>query len=177
MVKYGFPVPPPKITTRPFSKCLMALRRIKGSATSLMFMALCRRVGTSSFSRALCRARPFITVASIPIWSPCTRSIPLLAPARPRKMLPPPITMATCTPLSVICFISWAYSFRRMGSIPYCCSPIRASPESFNRILLYCMAKFYRAKITKNIDAEHGFEKVVGSDGRERKRKECHFFF
>jgi hypothetical protein len=30
VVKYGFPVPPPKITTLPFSKCLIAFLLIKG---------------------------------------------------------------------------------------------------------------------------------------------------
>src|SRR5690554_327652 len=102
-----------------------------------MLIAVCKRVGTSSFSKALCNARPLIMVANIPILSPCTRSIPLLAPATPLKMFPPPITMATSTPKSTTFFISPAYSAKRTGSIPYWLSPISASPLNFRSILLY----------------------------------------
>ena len=34
VVKKGFPVPAPKMTTRPFSRCITALRRMYGSAIS-----------------------------------------------------------------------------------------------------------------------------------------------
>ena len=47
---------------------------------------------------ASCIASEFITVASMPIWSAVTRSMPARASPAPRKMLPPPRTTATCTP-------------------------------------------------------------------------------
>lgn len=43
-------------------------------------------------------ASELMTVASMPIWSPFTRSKPRLAPLRPRKMFPPPMTIPICTP-------------------------------------------------------------------------------
>ena len=43
-----------------------------------------------------CMASAFMMVAMMPMWSALTRSMPLAAPARPRKMLPPPMTRATC---------------------------------------------------------------------------------
>ena len=49
VVKYGFPVPPPKITTLPFSKCLIAFLLIKGSATSLISIAVWSLVGAPEF--------------------------------------------------------------------------------------------------------------------------------
>src|SRR5690606_37570451 len=59
------------------------------------------------------------------------------APATPLKMFPPPITMATSTPKLTIFFISWAYSAKRLGSMPYWLSPIKGSPLNFRSILLY----------------------------------------
>ena len=44
---------------------------------------------------SIAQKKELITVASIPIWSPVTRSTPSPNPLRPRKMLPPPITMPT----------------------------------------------------------------------------------
>src|SRR5690606_41460506 len=52
VVKYGFPVPPPKITTRPFSTWRIAFLRINGSATCLICTADCNRVGTPASSRS-----------------------------------------------------------------------------------------------------------------------------
>ena len=82
-------------------------------------------------------ARLLITVASIPIWSPFTRSKPLDAPLSPRNIFPPPMTIPICTPNSWISLICAAYSAKRFSSIPYCFSPIRLSPLNFRRILLY----------------------------------------
>jgi hypothetical protein len=65
--KYGFPVPAAKITTRSFSKCRTARRRINGSETSFISMALSTRVNTPSFSSASCSASALITVASMPM--------------------------------------------------------------------------------------------------------------
>ena len=45
-------------------------------------------------------ASAFMTVAMMPMWSAETRSMPLAAPARPRKMLPPPMTSASCMPVA-----------------------------------------------------------------------------
>jgi hypothetical protein len=66
-VKKGLPVPAAKITTRSFSMWRMALRRMYGSATCAMWMALCTRVGWPSRSRVSWRARAFMTVASMPM--------------------------------------------------------------------------------------------------------------
>ena len=53
---------------------------------------------TSLSSSADWSASELMTVASMPIWSPFTRSKPRFAPVMPRKMLPPPMTMPTWTP-------------------------------------------------------------------------------
>ena len=45
----------------------MARRRMYGSATSFMPMAVMTRVGTPAFSSASWSARPFMTVASMPM--------------------------------------------------------------------------------------------------------------
>jgi hypothetical protein len=67
VVKYGFPVPATITTTRPFSRWRTARRRMYGSQISFMAMALMTRVGCPSCSSASCSARPFMTVASIPM--------------------------------------------------------------------------------------------------------------
>src|SRR5258708_16128651 len=65
--KNGFPVPAPKMTTRPNSKCRIARRSMKGSATFAISIAVCSRVGTPNCSSELCKAIPLIIVANIPI--------------------------------------------------------------------------------------------------------------
>ena len=67
VVKYGFPVPPPKITTLFFSKCLMALLLIYGSAICYILIAVCNLVSIFKEESADCKAIPLIIVASIPI--------------------------------------------------------------------------------------------------------------
>ena len=67
VVKYGLPIPAPKITTLPFSKCLTALRRINGSQTCCISIPDIKRVYNPTFSKALCKAIPLITVANIPM--------------------------------------------------------------------------------------------------------------
>ena len=93
VVRNGLPMPPAKITTSPASKAVSARALVEGLAD--------RRHG---HRREQPRRRPstrpasagarcaFITVASMPIWSPATRLPPALAMAMPRKMLPPPTT-------------------------------------------------------------------------------------
>ena len=125
------------MTTRTFSRWRMARRRIKGSATLSISIALWRRVFTPALSRAPCNARPLMTVASIPIWSACTRSMPWEAPLMPLKMFPPPITIPTWTPFSATALISSAYSAILFGSIPKSLSPINASPLNFSSTRLY----------------------------------------
>src|SRR5215469_5683201 len=61
--KYGFPVPAAKMTTRPFSRWRMARRRMNGSQTSFISMALSTRVYTPSFSSVSCKAMALTTVA------------------------------------------------------------------------------------------------------------------
>ena len=70
-----------------------------------MLMAVSTWAGWPMLSSALHSASELITVANMPIWSPLTRSKPWAAPLRPRNMLPPPMTMATCTPASAISLI------------------------------------------------------------------------
>lgn len=65
VVKNGFPVPAAKMTTLPFSKCLTALLRIYGSATSDMRNAVCTLVGIPILSIVAWRNIAFMTVASI----------------------------------------------------------------------------------------------------------------
>jgi hypothetical protein len=67
VVKYGFPVPAAKITTRPFSRWRRARRRMYGSAIARISIALSTRVVTPVRSRTSCRARLLMTVASIPM--------------------------------------------------------------------------------------------------------------
>src|SRR5947209_13319057 len=47
-------------------------------------------------------------------------------------MLPPPTTIATSTPLACTAATSLAIAATRSGSVPYCSSPISASPESLS---------------------------------------------
>src|SRR5215475_16118900 len=54
----------------------------------------------------------------------------------PRKMFPPPMTMAVSTSRSWMVRISRARRSRTAGSMPYPCSPASASPESFSRTRL-----------------------------------------
>ena len=67
VVKKGFPVPAPKITTLPFSKWRTAFLLMKGSAISFISIAVCNRVSTLMASKAACNAMLLITVANIPI--------------------------------------------------------------------------------------------------------------
>jgi len=56
----------------------------------------------------------------------------------PRKIFPPPITIATSQPASTIDLISWAYCERISELIIWLLSPpLRASPLNFRRIRLY----------------------------------------
>ena len=67
VVTNGAPVPPARITIRPFSRCRFARRRMNGSATPSMRTADISRVAQPSDSSASCSARPLITVASMPM--------------------------------------------------------------------------------------------------------------
>ena len=77
-----------------------------------------------------------MTVASIPMLSATTRSIPIADAATPRMKFPPPTTMATCTPICLTSVTSWAIREATSGSTPNPCLPIRASPLSFTRMRL-----------------------------------------
>ena len=67
VVTNGLPVPPARMTTRPFSRWRMARRRMYGSATVSIRMADMSRVSTPIASSVSCSARPFMTVASMPM--------------------------------------------------------------------------------------------------------------
>src|SRR3954465_9053385 len=135
VVKNGVPVPPAKITTRPFSRGRMARRRVEGSAIFGISMAVCTRVGWPTRSRASCRARPFMTVAIMPMWSAWLRSMPAPTPFRPRQKLPPPTTTAMSTPRRVrTSTISSATCWRMSESSPNPVGSANASPESLRTI-------------------------------------------
>src|SRR5581483_1812069 len=100
-------------------------------------MAVCTRVGWPTSSRASWRARALMTVASIPMLSAVARSIPREAPFSPRKMLPPPTTMAIWTlRASTASATSSASRLTTTASMP---EPMEesanASPESFSSTL------------------------------------------
>src|SRR3954454_20823097 len=137
VVKNGLPVPAAQMTMRCFSRWRMARRRMNGSATSGMVIADVTRVYAPRRSRASCSASALITVASMPMWSPATRSIPSVAAVTPRKMLPPPMTMAISTPIFCTPQISSAMSERVPGSMPVRRSLMSASPERLRRTRLY----------------------------------------
>ena len=65
--KNGTPSPAAKITTRPFSRCRRARSGMYGSATCVIWIAVCTRVVTWIFSSASCSASAFMMVASIPM--------------------------------------------------------------------------------------------------------------
>ena len=110
--------------------------RVKGDQMGMLATVINSLGLSSALGAAGVKTRVLTAVANIPIWSPFTRSKPFDAPLKPRKMLPPPITMPICTPISWISLICCAYSPRRFSSMPYCFSPMRLSPLSFRRILL-----------------------------------------
>src|ERR1700712_3691403 len=62
--------------------------------------------------------------------------MPDAAPFMPRKMFPPPTTIATCTPRSTTDLIAAATARTRSGSVPYSSSPSNDSPEGLSRSLL-----------------------------------------
>jgi hypothetical protein len=64
--KNGRPRPAAKITTRPFSRCRIALRGMYGSAIWAIEIAVCTRVTIWCRSSASCRTSAFMTVPSIP---------------------------------------------------------------------------------------------------------------
>ena len=66
VVKNGLPVPAAKMTTRPFSRCRIARRRMYGSATSETAIADWTRVSISARSRASWSVSALSSVASIP---------------------------------------------------------------------------------------------------------------
>src|SRR5690606_39996233 len=83
---------------------------------------------------ALLSASALIMVPNMPIMSAVTRSVPSAAPAMPRKILPPPTTMAISTPLLATSEICLATACRNGGSIPKELSPASASPDTLRRM-------------------------------------------
>ena len=109
-----------------------------GSASFGISMAVITRVGTPIDSSAFIIASALMIVASIPIESPVTRFTPFPAPVSPRKMLPPPRTMPTSTPIAWIFLMRSAMKARFFGSMH---SPVdllpSTSPDNFSRIRRY----------------------------------------
>ena len=129
-------MPQAKITTRPFSRCRIAFRRMKGSAICRISIAVCSRVGTPIDSSVSWNASELMTVASIPIWSAVTRSISL--PCRPRQMFPPPMITQTSMPMrtsSATCAATFFTMEKSMFSFPF----ESASPLIFNTTRLYAI--------------------------------------
>ena len=77
-----------------------------------------------------------MTVASMPMWSPVTRSPPLAEIATPRKRLPPPMTTAISVPARATSAISPAKRVSAVSSMPNGRLPSSASPESLRRTRL-----------------------------------------
>ena len=88
---------------------------------------------TPSLTSEVRSASELMTVPSMPMWSPVTRSPPFEATATPRKMLPPPMTTPTSTPSSRASAMSLAIWSTTDTSMPKRWSPISASPEAFSR--------------------------------------------
>src|SRR5438105_2212990 len=63
--------------------------------------------------------------------------MPSVAAVTPRKIFPPPITMAICTPALCTATISSAMLASVSASMPVRRPPISASPESLRRMRLY----------------------------------------
>src|SRR3989339_69871 len=63
--------------------------------------------------------------------------MPLIEPETPRKILPPPTTIAISAPSCLTLLISSARVWRISRSMPYFCLPPKTSPESFKRTRLY----------------------------------------
>src|SRR5580693_8653625 len=63
--------------------------------------------------------------------------MPLAAPANPRKILPPPITMQIWVPASAASFTSRAMRSTVSMSMPKPPAPIKASPETLSRTRRY----------------------------------------
>ncbi len=63
--------------------------------------------------------------------------MPRALAARPRKMLPPPMTIGGLDAEAPgFSRLSWAMRVATAGSMPYGWSPIRASPDSLRRMRL-----------------------------------------
>src|SRR5690606_16689555 len=102
-----------------------------------MAMAESTTASTPIFTSEVRKARELMTVASMPMWSPVTRSPPLDATATPRKMFPPPMTTPTSTPSVRASAMSAAIRSTTETSMPKCCLPIRASPDALSRTRRY----------------------------------------
>src|SRR3954452_4016387 len=116
-----------------------------GSHSLGISMALCTRVSWPARSSASCRARAFMTVPSIPMWSDWVASMPDMAPVRPRQKLPPPTTTHTSTSISRTAMISFAVVSRVAASRPWPDSPASASPDGLKTI------RFHRGNSTDDI--------------------------
>src|SRR5471032_2608232 len=92
--------------------------------------------GNAHLLQASESARELMTVASMPMWSPVTRSMLRAAAATPRKMLPPPTTTPISTPAAVTSATSRARAFTRSASIPKVAVSAKASPLSLSRMRL-----------------------------------------
>src|SRR5882672_5964082 len=86
----------------------------------------------------------------------------------PRKMLPPPITTPISTPRRETCAISATMVSMVWRLMPKGSSPIRASPDSLRRILLYLgvNARRHSVRGLRLLDAFAHDQECVGADLR-----------
>src|SRR5215469_14137839 len=92
--------------------------------------------------------------------------MPLAAPARPRKILPPPITMQIWVPASAASFTSAAMRSTVAISMPNAPSPISASPETLSSTRAY-----FGGVGINIIPPEHGPERTATAYARGPRRK------
>src|SRR2546421_8087104 len=136
-----------------------------------MWMAVCTRVGWPMSSRASCRASALMTVASMPMLSAVGRSIPRDAPLRPRKMLPPPTTMAICTlRASEASATSSASRLTTTASIPEPTEEsANASPDSLSSTLPQRLSGTAATLLLADLDAGEAGHLGVGPEARQER--------
>src|SRR5581483_3372645 len=134
-------------------------------------MAVCTRVGWPTSSRASWRARALMTVASIPMLSAVARSIPREAPFSPRKMLPPPTTMAIWTLRASTA--SATSSARRLTTTASMPEPMEesanASPDSLSSTLPQRLSATTATLLLADLDPGEPGHLGIGPEARQQR--------
>src|ERR1051326_2771453 len=95
--------------------------------------------------------------------------MPLAVPARPRKMLPPPITMQIWLPASAASFPSRAMRSTVAISMPKAPSPISASPDTFSSTRRYFGIAVIRPPLPSTLPWREGRNLSERREGRFRR--------